>query len=580
MSGRAGYVLRWCGAWLGALALAGAARALLQCQPDMPALPSALAAALALGFLGLWLALWCGLALGLGLGAGDGRKAALQGSWAWCLALAWPLARRAQLPYPHDLPERPLQILLAAALLMGLASSLLGLLRGVLRHGSLAQLSPRAAALRLGGLVWVVYLASSLWTWRWLMTGDAPAYVLMSATLSGQHNLDLGPYYKSGEWRRYYPLERDLPPLALTLPNGQQISEHRPLLSALAAPAYRVGGFAGVIWTETLLGALATGLFYLLLRKRGMAPRPALLGWALLAFGAPWWIYSQSILVEVLAGALGLAWLCAWEGVLPEPAAWILPALLPWVGTRLVAPAAGAALAWAWHWRRRPVKAAAVGAFLALSLGLVSWFNASTVGSASVNAYLVNNGATMQVLFNPWRSPQIVSGLLLDQEYGLLPWAPVLLLAVAGASLWWRRRDSAWMPVLGWSLPYCAVLACFVFWTGPMAPARYLIALVPFLALAAVEGMEALRPARWPWVLSALSWALALVMQVLPWFCFSKGQGASWPLRILGSALGLRLTSYFPSFIINAPQSYLWSLGLVLFAVWMARRPALAGRRP
>jgi hypothetical protein len=576
---RADFALRWAGALLGVLALAGAARALVQCQADTPAVPPALAVALALGCLGAWLMLWCGLALGFHLPASEGRRAALQGSWAWCLALAWPLARRAHLPYPHNLPERALQILVAASVLSGLALTLWSFLRAVLRSGVLGRRSPRWAALRLGGLAWIVLFGSSLWTWRWLMTGDAPTYVLMSASLVRHGSLDLAADYQGGEWRRYYPLERDLPSVALSI-RGHTLSEHRPLLPVLAAPGYALGGFAGFLWTGTLLGALATALLHLLLRKRGSGPDDALQGWALLALGAPWLVFSQSAMVEVLAGLLGLLWLCAWEGVVPECWAWLAPALAPLVGTRMTVCAAGAALAWAWRWRRRPLKAVAVGAALGLVLAGVRLANQLLLGDPSLTAAFKANGITMAQLFDPSHALRGFFGMLIDQEYGLLPWAPVLVLAVAGLSAWVRRRDPLLLPALAWALPYMALLSCVPFWHGDMAPDRYLIVLVPLLALAAAEGHLALGRPAWGRLLLAAGWVLALVMQALPWFCFSKQQGESWPLRFAGSALGLRLTPAFPSFIINTPQSYLWALGLVLVAIWLAWRPALAGRHP
>jgi hypothetical protein len=383
--------------------------------------------------------------------------------------------------------------------------------------------------------------------------------------------------YNNGEWRRYYPLERDLQPVAGTI-NGHTVSEHRPLLSLLAAPGYALGGFAGFLWTETLFGALATGLFYLLLRRRGLDPARALWGWAVLAVGAPWLVFSQSAMVEVLAGLVGLLWLGAWEGVIPEATAWLLPAVLPWIGTRFTVCAGGAVLAWAWRWRGRPAKACLPGLLLALSLGMNSLANHWILGDASIQAYYSSNGRPMASVFNVLQFPRYFFGMLIDQEFGLLPWAPVLLLSATGFSAWVRRRDSLLLPLVSWSLPYVLLMGCFTDWHGDMAPARYLVALVPFAALASVEGAAALVPRRWPMWLAGLSWILALVMQVLPWFCFGKRQGESWPLRLVGAALGLRLTPAFPSFIINTPQSYLWALGLVLVALWLARHPALARR--
>lgn len=565
---------------LGALGAAGAWRAQLACSPGSEALSLAVVAALGLGGLLLWALAWWGLGLALDLPTGTGRRSAQAGAGAWSVAWLWPLARRVHLPPPQDVPERPLQILLAGALLLGLALALVLFLRSLMRAGALAHLSPRAAAMRLGGLAWVLYLVGSLWTWRWLMTGDAPHYMLISAALAKEGSLDLSHLYFKKEWRRYYDLDRDLEPSAVPLGDGRMISEHRPLLPLLGAQGYRWGGFAGALWVQTLLGGLGTGLFYLLLRRRGMAPRMALIGWSLLALGAPWILYSQIFIIEVLAGDLAILWLLAWEGAFPEAWAWLGPMALPWLGTRLVVAGAGASLAWAWAWRKQPWKAVRVGAFFTLSVAGVSIANKIQLGSGSLQAFYNARHNGLGDLFNPLNVPRYLSGMLIDQEFGLLPWAPALLLGTAGLGLWVRRRDPIVLPLLAWALPYLGLMSCFNWWYGDMAPARYLIPLVPLAALAAVEGFEALEPLGWPWFLMGLGWILALVMEVLPWFCFSKKQGECWPLRLLGSALGLRLTSYFPSFIINTPQSYLWSLGLVLVAARLAWHPALTRSTP
>jgi hypothetical protein len=567
---------RWALALLGALALAGALRALQACLPQTQVTAWPVAVGLALAGLLAWVGGGAALALALGLPARAGRAAALAGSAAWCAALAWSRVARIHLPPPHDLPQRPLQILVAGALLSGSAVALAALLRQVLKAGALARLSPRSVALRLGGLAWVAYLACSLWTWRWLMVGDAPHYMLITASIAQHGTVDLLQDYRAGESRRYYTLEHPLEQSALLTPNGRMVSLHQPLLPLLAAPGYRLGGFAGALWTQTLLGALATALFYLLLRHRGRSAREALIGWAVFAFGAAWAIYSQSMLTEVLAGLLGLAWLCAWEGILPAAWAFLIPALMPWVGTRMSLAAAGACLAWLWRWRRQPLKGALPGVLASLAILGNSAFNRWAWGDPSLNAFLDPHVR----YFDVTQAYRGLMGMLLDQEWGLLPWAPVLLLAAAGAATWVRRRDGVLLPILAWCLPYLGLMACFLYWDSGQAPNRYLIPLVPALALAAVDGLFALQALAWPWALAAVSWALSLVMMTVPWFCYSKGHGECWPLRLLGSALGLRLTFYFPSFIINTPQSYLWSLGLVLVVARLAWHPALPRRTP
>jgi hypothetical protein len=79
-----------------------------------------------------------------------------------------------------------------------------------------------------------------------------------------------------------------------------------------------------------------------------------------------------------------------------------------------------------------------------------------------------------------WRS---LGGLLLDRSYGLLPTAPVFLLALAGVPALLRARD-AW-PHLLLGLAIVAPLVSWrMWWGGQCPPARFLVPLLPLLAVA------------------------------------------------------------------------------------------------
>ena len=94
---------------------------------------------------------------------------------------------------------------------------------------------------------------------------------------------------------------------------------------------------------------------------------------------------------------------------------------------------------------------------------------------------------------------------LLDRSFGLLPYAPVFLLALAGLgrlvrlrawerSCWSRAAVAA--PVLPWRM----------WWGGQCPPARFLVPLVPLLALALAARVALSRTglARWRWPLALL----------------------------------------------------------------------------
>jgi hypothetical protein len=108
-------------------------------------------------------------------------------------------------------------------------------------------------------------------------------------------------------------------------------------------------------------------------------------------------------------------------------------------------------------------------------------------------------------------------GLFVDGAFGLLPYAPVFLLALAGLPLLFGRgRRDRWafallglgvlLPVLGWRN-----------WFGFSPPARFTVPLVPLLAIVAALRASAGRGlARWRWWLVAAGFGLAVLMFVEP----------------------------------------------------------------
>ncbi len=80
--------------------------------------------------------------------------------------------------------------------------------------------------------------------------------------------------------------------------------------------------------------------------------------------------------------------------------------------------------------------------------------------------------------------PAGVTGLLVDQQFGLFTTAPVLVAAVAGLILLARERRRLTLEIHAVVVPYLAVAASYpMWWGGYSAPARFLVALVPMLAL-------------------------------------------------------------------------------------------------
>lgn len=480
------------------------------------------------------------------------------------LGLAWPLVVRFKLPYPHDEPVRVLQILFAAQCLGSLGlSTFFGL--AALRGSAILESWPaKRLAIRLSGAAMLVFCLSGHWIGQWNMTGDSPHYVLMAHSLAYDHDEDLSNNYKSGVWRRFFDRE-DLPTQIPDQPDGRHIPEHKPGLSILVLPGYVLAGASGVRWTLALVSAGASGLIFLLCLNLGYTRRLALLGWALFAFAAPWWTNAQMVMPEMLGGMLLLLILCVWQGMLPRGWVSFCAFVLVWVSVRFYPLAGFVALVeviqrrrlkLAWWWS--PL------AWSALSLGLGLYLNYLQFGHISPGKTYEQRHQSMAFLVNPGMMLHYAWGLMIDQEYGWLPYTPVFALSFLGLwAFWLRDRAFFWFSLLP-ALVYIAPVTLFHEWWSSMAPNRYVVCLTPMFAIWALEVWRSWGSKLVFQALAAASITWALCLAIVPWFCWSKQNGENWPLRIVGMAVHRDLAQWFPSFMVERPISQVWIVGILI----------------
>lgn len=386
----------------------------------------------------------------LAAGAGLGLAWALGQSLAWRLAFgwdriwglrigafslfpallgfSWPLLLRATLPPPHHFPLRNLELLLAAQMLLPLFLSVwLGSL-GLALGRAMDSLSDRSLALRLGGLALAAYVLSGAWVGQWNSSGDAPHYVLMAHSVLHDQDLDLDNNYDDEHWRLFYDrpmLERQLP----DQPDGRQMPEHKVGLSLLMLPGYALLGMSGARWVLGLMAAAGASLFFLFCLQTGFSRRLSLWGWLVFSFSAPWLTHSQLGLAELVGGFLVLLAFAAWRGILPR---WVAPlacAYLVWVSVRYYPLALSMACVDSWGRRKEGwLRAALPLAWVALALALGLAHNQSMYGHFSPAVTYVQRGQPWDVILKPLNALRYASGLMIDQEYGWLPYVPVFSL--------------------------------------------------------------------------------------------------------------------------------------------------------
>lgn len=243
--------------------------------------------------------------------------------------------------------------------------------------------------------------------------------------------------------------------------------------------------------------ALFGGLFFMVLQRLGVAPAPAsigALGYGLATSAAPYAgnFYAHQLVAVLLFTAFILAW--------SPPARWS-----PWASGVLV----GLLLGWAVISEYPAAPAAAMIGLYALYRRGWRWLPAMATGGALPGALLI--GYDLAAFGTPWpigyaysalwqeqhhtgfmslTAPQweAIWGLTFSEFRGLFFRAPWLLLALPAYWIGWRRREQRaewWVLAL---VPLAFLLfygSSIMWWGGFAAGPRYIVPLIPFLALPA-----------------------------------------------------------------------------------------------
>jgi hypothetical protein len=393
------------------------------------------------------------------------------------------------IPYLPWLPDRyPLLLALAGPVRwLVLAAAVAGL---AWRAGgfALARRLVRADLPGAGTVFLISVIAFGVMGWRSYsaigITGDEPHYLVIAHSLLADRDLKIENNHTDRDYRSFFggTLRPDYLRRGI---NGQIYSIHAPGLPALLLPAYAAAGARGAVLTVALLAALAAVATFKLAELIG-GRAVAWLTWTSVALTVPVLPHAWSIYPEAAALAI-VAWAALWlaSPAHQTPVVWVIRgavlSLLPWLHTKLVV-FLGAFAVWLLIKLRRqignsiavlaPITLSAAG-WLAFFYSIYGTFDPQAPYGGSVSELTVAN------------IPRSVLGLLGDQKFGLLAYAPVYLFAAAGA--WYMWRDRHYRPVaaafIATTLAYVASSGrLYMWWGGSSAPARFLVPVVPLLA--------------------------------------------------------------------------------------------------
>ena len=354
----------------------------------------------------------------------------------------------------------------------------------------LADASPRvvAAALFVIGTL-ISGATASVFTRTILFPGgDEPHYLVIAQSLWRDGDLKIENNHTRGDYHEYF--EGDLRPHYLRRGTDREIYSIHPIgVSVLLTPIYALGGYTLSVWTMAAMASAAGALSWLLAYRTSGSRTAATAAWLACCVNGPWVFNSFAIYPEVPAA---LAVMCAWltmsgaDGKEVENnngtwVRWMLCGLaiatLPWFSTKYVLMAGAItliALGRLW-WpeicpkNNRFAIVASAALLMPIAISLAGWcmFFYTIWGTFSPAAPYGSQRET-KLAYLPAGGP----GLLFDQEYGVIAFAPALFLALTGlvAMLATRGRPRRLaLEILFASGALLATVGAFHIWWGGSA---------------------------------------------------------------------------------------------------------------
>ncbi len=314
--------------------------------------------------------------------------------------------------------------------------------------------------------------------------------------------------------------------------DGEIYSIHAPGLAVLVAPAFALAGYRGAQATVIVVTAWASALVWLIGWRVTRSTGAAWFAWAAITGSVTFLLQGFMVFPDAPAAFVVAAsvWLIvrladAEDGVSASALTAVSVALaaLPWFHTRFSVLAAGLGLVIGWLVladRSRPMperlrRLAVFGVIPALSA--VAWFGYFQVIYGTPNPAVPYGDTSGPDGTHLSYAPGGLTGLLLDQQFGLFVYAPVLGLALAGlARLSKDRVGRAALAVAGVAGLYLVIAATYwMWWAGvPATPARLVTATLPVLAVPLARCWKERQQRRAAFVI-ALGVTLALALIVI-----------------------------------------------------------------
>ena len=442
--------------------------------------------------------------------------------------------------------------------------------------------SPVRSAVLAGVLSLVAYSLGAWATAPQHPNGDEPHYLIITQSLLQDHDLQIENNHRDRDYRTYSTTT--LKPDFRTRGKNEEIySIHAPGLPLLVVPFFAAFGYRGVVGALLVASAMASGLAWLVAWQVTRSRPASWFGWAAVSLSVPYFFLAGSVFPDGPAAALVLA------GILPlvsdraRQPRWLVVigaalALLPWLHSRFAVLAISCAVVIAARLLAEPAPWRRLAAFLAIPVvSAVGWLLFFQIIYGTPNPSAPYGGTLETAVGNIVRGGP---GLFFDQQFGLLPNAPIYLCAFAGlAVMLWRGPRRLALELLLIAVPYFMVVAFFyMWWGGTSAPARFLVPIALVLAVPTAVWFATTTSAVARAVGAASLFISLLITATMAWvdggsLIFNFRDGASRLAVWLVPSVDL--TKALPSLFQSSPSTVVFQA-----AIWLAAVAAAFAIRP
>ncbi|MEM8922549.1 MAG: hypothetical protein AAGD35_03535 [Actinomycetota bacterium] len=343
------------------------------------------------------------------------------------------------------------------------------------------------------------------------VTADEPQYLTTALSLAEDFDLDISDEIEEEAFLPYHEIRLNQQTIDLN-DDGQRISPHDPLLPLLLAPAMGVGGWVGAKLMLAALGGLAAALTtWLAVRRFGVSTSTAALVVGAFFCAPPLTSYGTQVYPELPAALAVVIGVIALTGDRRTTAANLVAILaivaLPWLAVKYVPVAAVLGIALLFPYRRlhgddRRTVALITGVlalsgviYLVVHQRIYGGWTVYAAGDHFVNGEFLVVGSNANYI---GRTRRLV-GLLIDREFGLIPWTPSFLLALPAMVLAVRRPlPHRWLMLglvgAGWAVATWVALTMHGWWW----PGRQVVVILPLVVVAIAAAVD-----RRPWLRAA-----------------------------------------------------------------------------